>query len=838
MIAPLPPDEEARLQALAQYQVLGTEPEIAFDRLTALAARLFRAPVALISLMGKTDLWLKSRHGLNACEVDRDVAFCSHVIVLPREQRALVVPDLSRDERFVHNPLVTRDAGFRFYAGAPLRTREGQVLGTFCVLDFAPRTFTSADEAILADLAATAMDALELRLAAVRQQEEVTERRRAETALQRSEQTLREIAANAPGMVYQFVWRAAGDFYFPFVGEGCRQFFGVEPSAFYEQPTLIWEPLQPEDIQTMRVAIAESARTLEPCHYELPYRAPDGTTRWMQGMSRPQRLPNRDGTLWNGVLLDVTDRRQAQQALETSHKLFGAVINGTADAVFIKCLESRYMLINPAGVAFLGRPDNEIIGRTDDDFFSPETARRTREHDLEVMSTGRSHTYEDDDIIAGAERTFLVTKSPYYDAAGKLLGVIGIARETSEQRRAAEALRVAKEEAERANDAKSEFLSRMSHELRTPLNAILGFGQLLELHGPERREAESINHILKAGRHLLKLIDEVLALSRIETGNLSISLEAVSLGEVAQECLSFVGRMAQERGVTCGNLVCGTDLGGRADYVLADRQRLRQVLLNLLTNAIKYNRPEGRIELRCDKVPLAGGLPARLRLEVTDTGFGLSGEEVGRLFMPFERLKAEHTTTEGTGLGLALSKGLIEAMGGAIGVYSTVEVGSTFWIELPIADSPLAKTENLLNNFSSLLEDGCQGTVLHIEDNPSNSRLIEMVLEAHPGVELLSTEQGARGLEMARDRQPDLILLDLHLPDRPGWEVLADLQADMRTRDIPTIIVSADATPKQIERLRRAGARDYMTKPINVRKLLEVLRAHLKGCSSLACRLE
>lgn len=836
MLAPLPPDEEARLQALAQYQVLGTEPEAAFDRLTGLATRLFRTPVALISLMGKADLWLKSHHGLNVCEVVREASFCSYVIVLPKEQRALVVADLALDERFVDNPLVQGEAGFRFYAGAPLRTREGQVLGTFCVLDYVPRTFTDDDEAILADLAATAMDTLELRLAAVRQQEESAERHRAEAALQRSEQTLREIAANAPGMVYQFIWKGAGEFYFPFVGEGCREFFGVEPSALYEHPTLIWKPLQPEDIQTMRVAIAESARTLEPCHYELPYRAPDGTTRWMQGMSRPERLPAGGGTLWNGVLLDVTDRRHVQQALETSHKLFSAVINGTTDAVFIKCLESRYMLINPAGAAFLGRPAKEIIGQTDDAFFSPETACQTREHDLEVMRTGCSHTYEDDDIVAGAERTFLVTKSPYYDAAGKLLGIIGIARETSEQRRAAADLRAAKEEAERANDAKSGFLSRMSHELRTPLNAILGFGQLLEMHGPAPREAESVNHILKAGRHLLKLIDEVLALSRIETGNLNFSLEAVSLGEVVQECLSLVGQMAREYGVACGSLVCEAEPGACSGYVLADRQRLRQVLLNLLTNAIKYNRLGGRIGLRYGALPPAGNFPARLRLEVTDTGHGLSEEEITRLFMPFERLKAAQTTTEGTGLGLALSKGLIEAMCGSIGVRSVVGEGSTFWIELPTAASPLAGTGHLMHDIPMLPEDTCRGMVLHIEDNPSNSRLIELVLEAYPGVELLGAEQGSLGLELARTRQPDLILLDLHLPDRPGWNVLADLQADPRTCDIPTIIVSADATPNQIKRLMQAGARDYITKPIDVRALLEILREHLNDNVSLGCQ--
>ena len=287
------------MQTLARYEVLGTQPEPAFDRLTGLAARIFRVPVVLISLVGESKLWLKSHHGLDTCEIERESSFCSHAILLPAGAKGFVVPDATLDPNFAHLSVVTGEPGVRFYAGAPLRTPDGQTLGTFCVLDFVPRTFSADDLSTLADLAAAAMETLELRLAAIHQQEAAAERQRAQEALGRSEKTLREIAANTPGMVYQFVWRAAGDFYFPFVGEGCREFFGAEPQALYDRPTLIWGPFTPEDVATMRGALAHSARTLEPTHFELPYRTPDGATRWLQGTSRPQRLPD-GSTLWNG----------------------------------------------------------------------------------------------------------------------------------------------------------------------------------------------------------------------------------------------------------------------------------------------------------------------------------------------------------------------------------------------------------------------------------------------------------------------------------------------------------------------------------------------------------
>ena len=404
--------------------------------------------------------------------------------------------------------------------------------------------------------------------------------------------------------------------------------------------------------------------------------------------------------------------------------------------------------------------------------------------------------------------------------------VLSAAHEQAERARI-EAER-ARAEAERANEAKSQFLSRTSHELRTPLNAILGFGQLLEMSELPTMEKESAAHILKAGRHLLNLVNDVLDIARIEAGHSHLSLEPVALWDVAQECLNLVRRMALQRGVTLET----EGLTQSGPFVTADRQRFRQVLLNLLANAIKYNRDHGAVTLSYRELPPAptyGNVPAGhfLRIEVADTGAGLSADDISRLFVPFERLRAESQNIEGSGLGLALSKPLVEAMGGRIGAESEVGTGSTFWVDLPLAENPCAGLEHIDSPLPDSLEE-VPGVVLYIEDNLSNLRLVECLLGRFPGVELLTAMQGGLGLEIARARRPDLILLDLHLPDIPGWEVLAALQAEASLRGIPVVVVSADVTGRQIERLKHAGARAYLTKPLDVGQFLEVLQEHLR----------
>jgi PAS domain S-box-containing protein len=394
--------------------------------------------------------------------------------------------------------------------------------------------------------------------------------------------------------------------------------------------------------------------------------------------------------------------------------------------------------------------------------------------------------------------------------AERQMGIAAL-RETSQ------ILELAKAEAEAANAAKSEFLSRMSHELRTPLNAILGFGQILEMRLTSPWDQEPVGHILRGGEHLLGLINEVLDLSRIESGHLHVSLEPVALERLFHEVADLMTPVAARYNVHLEI----ADQGSEAPFVLADQQRLKQVLLNLLSNAIKYNRAGGHVSLVWSNVSLG-----RVRLEVRDDGPGIAPEDLPKLFMPFERLQAAHGPVEGTGLGLALCQGMVQAMDGRIGLESRLGEGTTAWVELPWA-SP-TEVQHVVREEAAVLNSmNCERTVLLIEDNLANLRLMEHVLAEHPEIHLISAMQGHAGLEMAKKHRPVLILLDRGLPDLSGDEVLQCLQRDPSTASIPVIITSADATPSHIQRLKEAGAAAYLTKPININEFIRTVQSLL-----------
>jgi len=409
------------------------------------------------------------------------------------------------------------------------------------------------------------------------------------------------------------------------------------------------------------------------------------------------------------------------------------------------------------------------------------------------------------------------------DDNGAIIGYLLIGTDNSVRKRVESELIEAMAAAEKANRAKTEFLSGMSHELRTPLNAILGFAQLVETGtpAPTPSQKRNLDQILKAGWYLLELINEILDLALIESGKVTLSREAVSLGEVMLECRTMIEPQAQKRGI--GMTFPRFDI---PHFVKADRTRVKQVLINLLFNAVKYNKPGGAVAVECTPSP-----PDAIRISVRDTGAGLAPEQLAQLFQPFNRLGREAGAEEGTGIGLVVTKQLVELMGGSIGVDSTVGVGSVFWIELSLTSAPqlaVREAERAGAAPTQLAGDTPLRTLLYVEDNPANLELVEQLVARRPDLRLLGAADGNLGIEYARAYQPEVILMDINLPGINGLEAMTTLRADPTTAHIPIIAISANAVPRDIAKALDAGFFNYLTKPIKVNQFMDALDAALK----------
>ena len=429
----------------------------------------------------------------------------------------------------------------------------------------------------------------------------------------------------------------------------------------------------------------------------------------------------------------------------------------------------------------------------------------------------------------GLETVVSYNATTFYDRDRNLQGVFAAARDVTERKRLDGVLEdknveleAARALAEKANLAKSDFLSSMSHELRSPLNAILGFAQLMESESPapSSSQQESIGQILRAGWHLLKLINEILDLTKIESRQIPLSKEPVLLGEILMECQGMFEPQAQQRGI-----VMRFPKHDAALYVLADHTRLKQVFINLLTNAIKYNTLQGTVEVNCTQEA-----HRRIRVSIRDTGIGLRPDQQAQLFQAFNRLGQEAGGVEGTGIGLVVAKQLVELMGGTIGVQSTVGVGSVFWFELDAVDAPvLAMDRNhVALSLPLVSRPTTERTLLYVEDNPANMKLVQKIIERHPELRLLMASNGLAGIELARSALPDVILLDINLPGINGFETLKLLREDALTAHIPALAISANAMASDVKKGQEAGFMRYLTKPIKVDEFMLALNVALE----------
>lgn len=510
-----------------------------------------------------------------------------------------------------------------------------------------------------------------------------------------------------------------------------------------------------------------------------------------------------------GTVLDITERKRADEAIKKSEERYRSTLDNMLEGCQIIGFDWRYIYINAAAEKQNRRPKEELLGNRYMDMWPGIEATELFRQTKRCMEERITHQME-------VEFFFDDGRKGWYDVIFQPSpeGVFILSQEITERKRI-EQERLARETAERANQAKSEFLSRMSHELRTPLNSVLGFAQLLELDAQTPDQMQNVRHILKSGRHLLDLINEVLDIARIESGRMAISPETVHLDDALFPSVDLVRPLADKRGIGINvKIPSSKDI-----FITADLQRLKQVLLNLLSNAVKYNREKG--EIRVTASLLTDGY---LHLTVADTGEGIPAEKMNRLFTPFDRLELAPDKIEGTGLGLALSKGLVEAMGGRIGAQSVAGKGSTFWFDLPLTTQQketivMAEVDDYLKSARELRK----ALVLYVEDNLANIQLVEKIIGRLPGVEMISAMQGRLTMDLARQHKLALILLDLHLPDVPGMEVLKQLRVQPETKDIPIVVMSADATRGQIDRALAAGAQNYLTKPIDVKEFLRMI---------------
>jgi len=541
-----------------------------------------------------------------------------------------------------------------------------------------------------------------------------------------------------------------------------------------------------------------------------------------------------DGTplYYEGTVEDITRQRHTELALQASERRFRAFTERSQVLTVVCDAQGLISYASPAAQRLLGYPPEKLLHACVFDWLHPDdvaAALGSLGQVLEFSNSGDESVNRVRHADGSWRHLAMLANNCLADPA--IGGVVLNLRDVSGRARAEEALRAlnaeleqrvqqrtlelvhARDEAEAANRAKSEFLSRMSHELRTPMHAILGFGQLLESDPALALAPTSRAHlreILYAGERLLGLINELLDLARIEAGKLPLQLEAVELAPLLQECLQSIAPMAQQHRVQLPNAT-QLSVPGR---VAADRERLKQVLLNLLANAIKHSRRGGQVGVRTDRD--GDGL----RITVSDTGPGLDLAQQERLFHAFERLGVDRGAVDGAGIGLALSKRLVELMDGQIGLDSEVGGGSRFWVRLACTDQRSAARSDPA--------EGHSGSVLYIEDNPVNVLLMEAMLAQQTRLKLISAELPEAGLQLAQAQRPDLILLDIQLPGIDGYEVLRRLRADEGTLDIPVIAISANAMPADRERGLAAGFHDYLTKPIDQRVLVAALNKALQ----------
>ncbi len=819
MTYPVPPNEIERLSALREIQLLDTAPEAHFDAVVNLSRRLFGVPIALVSLLDADRQWFKARCGLDVSGTSRDVAFCAYTIL---SDELLVVEDAANDARFQANPLVTGEPRIRFYAGAPLALEPGLRIGTLCLIDTAPRSFSEEDRTALRELAEVVISHLRLHRANGTIRLEAQQRLVTQRQLLRNEAFLRSVLDSSTDCIK--VVELDGSLSFMNAHGLCA----MEIESFDAIKGAQWAQLWPQETASrVREAMAEAASG-KTDRFEAFCPTAKGTPKWWDVSVSPVQKPDGQIVSLVSVSRDITERTRSEVALREGEERLRLALDAGHLATWDWDMVTGKVVWSDQHYTLLGYEVGEITPSYEvwAERVHPNDLREAQERIRAAQDERQRYDHTFRFLHPSGHVVWCEAHGQFtYDGTGAATRMVGVLRDITEQKLAQDALKEAKAAAEQANEAKSEFLATMSHEIRTPLNGIMGLTELLQdkdYGDPElKRRLEQLKVSSSA---LLTVVNDVLDFSKIEAGAVELEPAPFWPRAMTTSCANMVRDLAAKKGLT---LVVDTG-ATPPSRVIGDEPRLRQVLLNLLNNAVKFT-PAGTVHLVLEHEPdEAGG--EKLRFTVKDTGIGIPRDKQSRLFERFRQVDGSHTRQYGgTGLGLAISKSLVELMGGRIGLESQEGKGTSVWFELVLPQAQGQAVELLADESDAPDVPARTGRVLLAEDVAINQEIVKAMLEAAGHrVEVVST--GVEAVRAVQEHDFDLVLMDVQMPEMDGLEATRRIRGMQGPKsDVPIIALTANVFQDQIREFTAAGMSLHVGKPMRRDELLGAVQQCLEN---------
>jgi PAS domain S-box-containing protein len=806
--APVPENEADRLAALRGYDALDQAPEPSFDRLARLAALLFSTPIALITLLDADRQVFKSHYGTDLRETSRDESFCAHAI---HASGVTVVCDATLDTRFADNPLVLGPPHIRFYAGAPLETQKGFRLGAICVIDSEPRQPPDPQRlAALRDLADSVVELLEFQCA----RRELEENRR----LWRKTEQRATMALEAGQMGY---WERDADSDLVTLSPALEEMLGIEHGEYDGTMDGWMKRIHPDDRALIPGHIEEARRTGQSYTFKYRALAADGTERWITTTGAYKadeagKFAGAQGVSWDSTAFDVAARE-----LKLSEELFRGLSASAPVGVFRFDADCNCTYANSKWAETLAMTEPELLGQGWLTRVHPGDRDALRASLQESLASHNSWTYEHRLLLPDASVRWVNARLAILrDDNGRVMAMTGTMDDITERQRTIQDLRAAKDAAEVANSAKDIFLANVSHELRTPLNGILGMNHLLLESGLTADQLEMAQIIQQSAQGLLTVVNEVLDLRAIETGQLSVEPMPFNLRKMIRQAIALFEADAREKGVK----LLTHYPAQLAESYLGDESRIKQILIHYLSNAVKFA-AVGKITVAAGEEANDGG--PDVRLEVSDTGPGIELEAQARLFRPFSQVDDSRTRrTGGIGLGLAISKRLAELMGGCVGLSSAPGMGSTFWVQLPLKAASRPSDPDRPEACRAAAKAKKElGRVLLVEDDPVNQKAAALILRGL-GWQTDIADNGLAAVNLFQKNDYAMVLMDCQMPEMDGYAATRQIRhwESLEGRpNVPILALTAHALIGDRERCLEAGMSDYLAKPFGLDELRRVL---------------